>query len=321
MNASRRAMAVLALCVVPVMVSALMMRGAGAHGSLQSPLSRTYGCFLEGPESPDSAACQAAVALGGTQALYDWNEVNIGDAAGRHRELIPDGKLCSAGRDKYRGFDLARADWPASQLTSGAGHTFAYRATAPHRGTFEFYVTRNGYNPAAPLRWSDLESAPFLRVTNPPLINGSYIIDGALPAGKSGRHLIYSIWQRSDSPEAFYTCSDVVFGGGTSTPTATPRPTNTPVATPTATPTPRPTNTPQPGTPTPTATPRPTNTPVPPTATATPNPGVNPWQPWVAYALNQQVSYNGGVYQCRQAHTSQPGWEPSNVPALWLRIN
>lgn len=28
------------------------------------------------------------------QALYDRMEVNIGDAAGRHRELIPDGQLC-----------------------------------------------------------------------------------------------------------------------------------------------------------------------------------------------------------------------------------
>ena len=39
---------------------------------------------------------------------------NIGTAAGRHKQLIPDGKLCSAGRDKYRGLDLARGDWPAS---------------------------------------------------------------------------------------------------------------------------------------------------------------------------------------------------------------
>ncbi|WP_328796398.1 lytic polysaccharide monooxygenase [Halosaccharopolyspora lacisalsi] len=28
---------------------------------------------------------------------------------------------------------------------------------------------------------------------------------------KSGRHIIYSVWQRSDSPEAFYNCSDVLF--------------------------------------------------------------------------------------------------------------
>ncbi|WP_339273484.1 carbohydrate-binding protein [Paenibacillus sp. FSL K6-1330] len=24
------------------------------------------------------------------------------------------------------------------------------------------------------------------------------------------------------------------------------------------------------------------------------------------------------MYECRQAHTSLPGWEPSNVAALWL---
>lgn len=41
------------------------------------------------------------------------------------------------------------------------------------------------------------------------------------------------------------------------------------------------------------------------------------WEPYVAYSVNQEVSYNGGVYRCIQAHTSLPGWEPANVPALW----
>ena len=27
--------------------------------------------------------------------------------------------------------------------------------------------------------------------------------------------------------------------------------------------------------------------------------------------------YNGTQYRCRQAHTTQAGWEPTNVPALW----
>ena len=31
-------------------------------------------------------------------------------------------------------------------------------------------------------------------------------------------------------------------------------------------------------------------------------------------------TYNGVTYQCRQAHTAIPGWEPPNVPALWLRV-
>lgn len=42
-----------------------------------------------------------------------------------------------------------------------------------------------------------------------------------------------------------------------------------------------------------------------------------PWQPWVSYSVNDQVTYNGSVYTCIQAHTSLPGWEPANVPALW----
>ena len=40
-----------------------------AHGSMETPLSRIYNCRLENPESPKSAACRAAVEVGGTQAL------------------------------------------------------------------------------------------------------------------------------------------------------------------------------------------------------------------------------------------------------------
>ncbi|WP_305070479.1 lytic polysaccharide monooxygenase, partial [Micromonospora sp. ATA51] len=210
----RRALTAAALGGIPILASLALVSQAGAHGSMQSPVSRTYACFLEGPESPDSAACRAAVAAGGTQALYDWNEVNIADAAGRHRQIIPDGRLCSANRDKYRGFDLTRADWPATALPSGGTWTFAYRATAPHRGTFELYVTRDGYDPTRPLRWADLEL--FHTATDPALTDGAYRMTARLPQ-RAGRHLVYSIWQRSDSPEAFYTCSDVTFGQVTPT--------------------------------------------------------------------------------------------------------
>ncbi|MER5963176.1 lytic polysaccharide monooxygenase [Streptomyces sp. NPDC002057] len=197
-------------------LSGVVSAPAFAHGSMTDPVSRVSGCYAEGPEAPRSAACKAAVAASGTQAFYDWNAVNIANAAGKHRDLIPDGKLCSAGNDKYRGLDLARADWPASNLKSGA-HTFRYKGTAPHRGSFELYVTKDGYDPSKPLKWSDLEAKPFATVTDPRMESGDYVFQGTVPK-KSGRHLVYSIWQRSDSPEAFYTCSDVVFGqdnGGT----------------------------------------------------------------------------------------------------------
>uniref|UniRef100_UPI000830A171 lytic polysaccharide monooxygenase n=1 Tax=Streptomyces lushanensis TaxID=1434255 RepID=UPI000830A171 len=227
MTARRTAAGIVVLGLVPLALTGLSAAPADAHGSLTDPVSRVAACYAEGPENPRSAACRAAVAAGGTQALYDWNEVNIADAAGNHQRLIPDGKLCSAGRDKYKGLDLARGDWPSSPMTAG-NRTFRYKATAPHKGSFELYLTKDGYDPGKPLKWSDLEAKPFLKVTDPKLENGEYVFGGIVP-NRSGRHLIYSVWQRSDSPEAFYTCSDVVFGkdngaAGGGTP-ATPAPT------------------------------------------------------------------------------------------------
>jgi predicted carbohydrate-binding protein with CBM5 and CBM33 domain len=191
---------------------------ARAHGATGSPISRTLACYLEGPESPDSPACQWAVSVGGTQPLYDWNEVSNMQAGGRHREQIPDGKLCSANRAKYDAYNAPRLDWPTSVMQAG-NFTFRYAAYVPHnRGGFEVYVTNSAYDPTQPLRWSDLDLISSIQ--EPPLIDGYYVWDGVIPA-RSGRHLVYVIWQRNDSLEAFYSCSDVFFGV---LPTPTPPP-------------------------------------------------------------------------------------------------
>lgn len=47
---------------------------------------------------------------------------------------------------------------------------------------------------------------------------------------------------------------------------------------------------------------------------------VRVWQAWVDYTVGDEVAYPdaaGTLYTCQQAHTSQPGWEPPAVPALW----
>jgi hypothetical protein len=41
------------------------------------------------------------------------------------------------------------------------------------------------------------------------------------------------------------------------------------------------------------------------------------WAPNVWYNVGDTVTYSGVTYQTIQAHTSQTGWEPPNVPALW----
>lgn len=201
-----------AVGVAPLVLTAFAAGPAVAHGSLGDPVSRVAQCYAEGPENPRSAACRAAVTAGGTQALYDWNGVRIGDAAGRHRELIPDGELCGAGDEAFKGLDLARADWPTTSVRAGS-YTFRYRVTAPHKGTFEVYVTKPGYDPSRPLAWDDLDLAhPVATATDPAASGGFYTFSGTLPQ-RSGRHLLYAVWQRSDSPEAFYSCSDIAFGG------------------------------------------------------------------------------------------------------------
>ena len=211
----RKAAAIAVAGVAPLVLTALTAAPAAAHGTMGDPVSRVSQCYAENPESPKSVVCKAVVAAGGTQALYDWNGIRIGDANGQHQTLIPDGKLCSANNDEFKGLDLAREDWPATSVSSGA-YTFKYRVTAPHKGTFKVYVTKAGYDPSRPLAWADLDlQNPVATATDPTASGGFYTFSGTLPQ-RSGKQLLYAIWQRSDSPEAFYSCSDITYGGSDS---------------------------------------------------------------------------------------------------------
>ncbi|MEV5555708.1 lytic polysaccharide monooxygenase [Nonomuraea wenchangensis] len=193
-----------------LLLSMAMIAGpADAHGALESPLSRAAACG----GTDTYAACRAAAKVAGSVLPGEWDNLRVANVAGRDRRVIPDGRLCSGGLPGFRGLDLARKDWPATKLRPGAGFTFRYRGTIPHKGTFRLYVTKPGYDPAEPLRWSSLEREPFLTVTDPKLADGSYAFKGKLPTGRTGRHLIYTIWQNSDTPDTYYSCSDVVFTG------------------------------------------------------------------------------------------------------------
>ncbi|GGM16121.1 carbohydrate-binding protein [Dactylosporangium sucinum] len=58
-----------------------------------------------------------------------------------------------------------------------------------------------------------------------------------------------------------------------------------------------------------------------PTATSTSNPPQGgTWAPNTNYATGATVTYGGTTYRCLQGHTSQVGWEPPNVPALWSAV-
>jgi len=201
-----------ALLSLAALLPALLLQAAiaSAHGSLESPASRAYACrFLE----PENEMCRRAWDAN-PQALYDWMEINLGDADGRHRELVPDGALCSAGRDKYAAFDTPSTAWPVTELlpdTDGL-YTLTWRSWAPHSTDyFRLYLTREGHDPSAPFGWDDLD---LVYDSGPWAAEETVVLRTPLPE-RTGRHLLYVVWQRDDSPEAFYSCSDVVFGEGT----------------------------------------------------------------------------------------------------------
>lgn len=213
-----------------------------AHGSMAVPVSRSYAGFLEDPQTPDTGAVRAAITLGGTQPFYDWHEVNRNVPGYNWQSVVPDGQLPGAGRDKYRGLNLPRTDWPATRVNPGPFDCVFYAPTPHEPSLFRAYITRAGYDPAQPLKWGDLEM--LAGAENARLDGSNFLFTVNFPQ-RTGRHLLYVVWQRIDpAAEVFFSTSDLDFGGSNLPPTPTPPPSPNP--TPTPSPSPNPTPSPNP---------------------------------------------------------------------------
>lgn len=192
----------------------LSVAEVSAHGYVSSPKSRVLVCKENGVENPTLPACIAAKAEGNT-GFYSPQYIQIGGVIDNHQAFVPDGKLCSAGLNLFRGLDLTRMDWPATQVTAGS-REFVWTNTARHNiRYYRYYITKEGYNPANPLRWADLEQiyqspSSRLEATSRHVVN--------LPP-RSGKHVVYSIRQRdhvTDAAEAYYQCIDVEYRNSSS---------------------------------------------------------------------------------------------------------
>ncbi|ELP63724.1 chitin binding domain protein, partial [Streptomyces turgidiscabies Car8] len=254
MTAHRRTLPAAALAgaaafAAPLLLTLSAAGPAQAHGAPTQPVSRAFACSPDGGGLATTAACRAAVTANGGAPFTFWDNLRVANVGGRDRAVIPDGRLCSGGLPDYRGLDLARSDWPSTRLTPGARLTMTYRSTIPHTGTFKMFLTKPGYDPTGPLKWSDLPDRPFAEVKDPAMTGDAYRIGMTLPSDRTGRHVLYTIWQNSSTPDTYYSCSDVVFpaakgnagvsggtgGSGASAPSATtPSPARSGSADPTA---------------------------------------------------------------------------------------
>jgi predicted carbohydrate-binding protein with CBM5 and CBM33 domain len=198
---------------------------ASAHGAQLFPGARQYLCWVDGltPQGqidPGNPACQSVLNQAGINAFYNWfadlNSSNDGATTG----TIPTGRICDlngGGPFNFTPYNQMRSDWPRTNVTAGATYQFRHNNWAAHPGKFDVYVTRQGWNPSAPLAWSSLEL--IRTVVDPPQNGGPgglnyYFWDQQLPNNRSGLHLVVIHWVRSDSPEDFISCADVDFNGG-----------------------------------------------------------------------------------------------------------
>ncbi|PZP00737.1 MAG: hypothetical protein DI609_05760 [Corynebacterium urealyticum] len=49
-------------------------------------------------------------------------------------------------------------------------------------------------------------------------------------------------------------------------------------------------------------------------------PATPEWKPNIAVKPGERKTFQGGTYEVIQGHTTQAGWEPPAVPALWKKV-
>jgi chitin-binding protein len=184
-------------------------------------------------------------------AMWNWNGLFREGVAGNHQGAIADGQLCSGGRTssgRYNALDTV-GNWTATNLNNS--FTMNIFDQASHGADYiRVYVSRQGYDPTTTaLKWSDLTQVAEIGDTPAsewdPATGGVQLNIPVSLSGRSGRAIVYTIWQASHLDQSYYWCSDVNFGG-TTNPTTPPTttPTTPPTTPPTTTPTTPPTTTP-----------------------------------------------------------------------------
>ena len=209
-----------ALRVVVMLCAALLMMvpwtdRASAHGGIVNPAFRAYSCWERwgddhlnpAMEEEDPMCWQAWQA--DPNAMWNWNGLYRNGVGGNFQAAIPDGQLCSGGgaeSGRYKALD-AVGPWHTTDVSTN--FTMELYDQASHGADFFLvYVTKQGFDPTTqPLTWNDLE---LVKET------GSYApaehisFDVSAP-GRSGRHIVYTIWQASHMDQSYYLCSDVNF--------------------------------------------------------------------------------------------------------------
>ncbi|WP_019854627.1 lytic polysaccharide monooxygenase auxiliary activity family 9 protein [Actinopolyspora mortivallis] len=187
---------------------------ASAHGSATDPPSRNYGCWdrwaddFQSPEMADEDPMCWQAWQDNPNAMWNWNGLYLNGVNGDHQGAVPDGQLCSAGRDRYAALDEV-GPWKA--VTRDNQFSVTVTDQAEHGADYyKVYITEQGFDPTTQrLGWDDLELVTEVG-ERPPATTTTIDVDAG---DRTGRHIVYTIWQAAHMDQSYYFCSDVRFTG------------------------------------------------------------------------------------------------------------
>jgi len=130
---------------------------------------------------------------------------------------VPDGKIASG--NKFFELDAQTSTrWTKVNMTGGE-HTFHWKIVANHStNTWDYYITKKGWDPNSPLKRSDLEL--FCRYVDDGAIPPNDVYnDCFIPNDRQGYYVIVAVWDIADTVNAFYQVIDVNLSINPSAPT------------------------------------------------------------------------------------------------------
>ncbi|ONK10981.1 lytic polysaccharide monooxygenase auxiliary activity family 9 protein [Streptomyces sp. MP131-18] len=211
----RWALRALALLSAAMMFLIPWADNAAAHGSIVDPASRNYGCWdrwgddhLNPAMAQEDPMCWQAW-QDNPNAMWNWNGLYRNNVGGNHQGQVPSGQLCSGGQTEGGRYNSLDAVGPWKTTDVGANFSVHLYDQASHGADyFQIYVTRQGFDPASePLGWDDLQ---LVEETGSYAPSQNISVDVSAP-GRSGHHVVFTIWQASHMDQVYYLCSDVNF--------------------------------------------------------------------------------------------------------------
>ncbi|PKB90729.1 hypothetical protein A8A01_04825 [Ewingella americana] len=133
-------------------------------------------------------------------------------------QVVRDGEIASAehspsGKSNGELDEQSANRWAKNPIKPGY-NTFKWKFTANHPAAkFEYFITKNGWNPEKQLTRDSFESTPFCTVDGGGImVNGTATHECQVPA-HDGYQIILGVWTVADTTNAFYNVIDVDFGG------------------------------------------------------------------------------------------------------------